>query len=53
VCVCLCVCVAGGGGGDLNRRWKRMLGEVPDSVVHEAVDSFWPVTNFVGLDSWQ
>jgi ERCC4-related helicase len=36
---------------NLRRRWKRMLRELPDAAVHEAVASFWPVTNFVGLDS--
>jgi superfamily II DNA or RNA helicase len=36
---------------NLRRRWKRMLRELPDAAVHEAVASFWPVTNFVGLDA--
>jgi hypothetical protein len=34
---------------NLRRRWKRMLREVPDSIVHDAVNAFWPVTNFVGI----
>ena len=34
---------------NLRRRWKRMLGELPDAAVHAHVNAFWPVTNFVGL----